>query len=105
MAREARCLNPLERSWIMSSAIARRLCVVLAFFFMTVLGCSKVSKENYDKLKVGMAYEEVVNIIGSPDSSSETFGTKTCLWGSGKKRIKVSFIGSKAVAFSSKGLR
>jgi outer membrane protein assembly factor BamE (lipoprotein component of BamABCDE complex) len=88
-----------------SSTIARRLCVVLAFFFMTALGCSKVSKENYDKLKVGMAYEEVVSIIGSPDSCSETFGTKTCVWGSKKKRIGVSFIGSKAVAFSSKGLR
>jgi outer membrane protein assembly factor BamE (lipoprotein component of BamABCDE complex) len=72
---------------------------------MTAVGCSKVSKENYDRLKVGMAYEEVVNIIGSPDSCAETFGTKTCLWGSEKKRIKVSFIGSKAVAFSSKGLR
>ena len=72
---------------------------------MTAIGCSKVSQENYDKLKVGMAYEEVVSIIGSPDSCSETVGTKTCLWGSEKKRIKVSFLGSKAVAFSSKGLR
>lgn len=89
----------------MSSAITRTVCVVLALVFMTAVGCSKVSKENYDKLKVGMAYDEVVSIIGSPDSCSETFGTKTCLWGSEKKRIKASFIGSKAVAFSSKGLR
>jgi outer membrane protein assembly factor BamE (lipoprotein component of BamABCDE complex) len=88
-----------------TSAITRSLCIGLAFLFMTALGCNKVSKKNYDKLKVGMAYEEVVSIIGSPDSCSEAFGTKTCLWGSEKKRIGVSFIGSKAVAFSSKGLR
>lgn len=89
----------------MSSATAGTHCVVLAFFFMTAVGCSRVSKENYDKLKVGMAYEEVVSIIGSPDNCSETFGTKTCLWDGEQKQIKVSFIGSKAVAFSSKGLR
>ena len=89
----------------MSSAATRTLCVIVVLLLMTAVGCSRISRENYDKLKVGMAYEEVVSIIGSPDSCSETFGTKTCLWGSEKKRIKVSFIGSKAVAFSSKGLR
>jgi len=88
-----------------SSAATRTLCVIVVLLLMTAVGCSRISRENYDKLKVGMAYEEVVSIIGSPDSCSETFGTKTCLWGSEKKRIKVSFIGSKAVAFSSKGLR
>jgi hypothetical protein len=88
-----------------TSAIRRSLCLGLAILFMTALGCSKVSKENYDKLKVGMPYEEVVSIIGSPDGCSETFGTKTCLWGNEKRRIGVSFIASKAMAFSSKGLQ
>jgi len=51
-----------------------------------------------------MAYEEVVNILGSPGSCSETLGTKSCVWGSEKRQIKVSFIASKAVAYSNKGL-
>lgn len=79
--------------------------ILLAFFLVTAVGCSKVSKENYDKLKVGMTYEEVRGILGNPDGCSETLGTKSCIWGDDKKRIGVSFIASKAVAFSSKGLQ
>jgi len=67
-------------------------------------GGSRVSKENYDKLKIGMAYEEVVNILGSPGNCSETLGAKSCVWGSDKRQIKVSFIAAKAIAFSNKGL-
>jgi hypothetical protein len=88
----------------MSSAKARVVYVMLAVLIISVLGCSKISKENYNKLKVGMAYEEVVNILGSPGSCSETLGTKSCVWGSEKRQIKVSFIASKAAAFSSRGL-
>jgi len=87
-----------------SSAKRRMSCVIFALFFISAVGCSRVSKENYDKLKVGMAYEEVINILGSPGSCSETLGTKSCVWGSEKTQIKVSFIASKAIAFSHKGL-
>jgi hypothetical protein len=88
----------------MSSAKRKISYVILALFIISALGCSRVSKENYDKLKVGMAYEEVVNILGSPGSCSETLGTKSCVWGSEKRQIKVSFIASKAITFSSRGL-
>jgi hypothetical protein len=83
---------------------ARIVYVMLAVLIISAVACSRVSKENYDKLKVGMAYEEVINILGSPGSCSETLGTKSCVWGSEKRQIKVSFIASKAIAFSNKGL-
>jgi hypothetical protein len=51
-----------------------------------------------------MAYEEVVDILGSPGSCSESLGTKSCVRGGGKSQLKVSFIASKAIAFSNKGL-
>jgi hypothetical protein len=79
-------------------------CVIVALFLLGAVGCSRVSKQNFDKLKVGMAYEEVVTILGSPGSCSETLGTKSCVWGSEKRQIKVSFIASKAIAYSNKGL-
>jgi hypothetical protein len=78
--------------------------VVVLLVAITFAGCSKVSKENYDKLKLGMAYEQVVEILGKPDSCSEKLGTKTCRWGGEQKYISVAFIASKAVAFSRKGL-
>ncbi len=85
---------------------ARVLYLVLALCFLSiVVSCSKVSEESYDKLKVGMTYEQVESILGSPDNSMEGFGTKACLWGNDKKHIKVTFLGIKAVAFSKKGLR
>jgi hypothetical protein len=79
-------------------------CVIVALFLLGAVGCSRVSKQNFDRLKVGMAYEEVVTILGSPGSCSETLGTKSCVWGSEKRQIKVSFIASKAIAYSNKGL-
>jgi hypothetical protein len=87
-----------------SSAKRKISYVILALLLIIAVGCSKVSKENYDKLKVGMGYEEVINILGSPGSCSETLGTKSCVWGDEKRQIKVSFVVSKAVAFSNKGL-
>ena len=82
----------------MSSAERKMSCVIVALFLLGAVGCSRVSKQNFDKLKVGMAYEEVVTILGSPGSCSETLGTKSCVWGSEKRQIKVSFIASKAIA-------
>jgi hypothetical protein len=87
-----------------SSAERKMSCVIVALFLLGAVGCSRVSKQNFDKLKVGMAYEEVVTILGSPGSCSETLGTKSCVWGSEKRQIKVSFIASKAIAYSNKGL-
>ena len=79
-----------------SSAIA--LSVLLA-------GCgSSLTKENYEKLSVGMDYTEVTAVIGDPDNCSETLGTKRCTWGDDSKNIKVSFIADKATLFSNNGL-
>ena len=44
-----------------------RFFVIGLFIFMTLFGCSKLNRENYDKIKVGMDYQEVVSIIGEPD--------------------------------------
>jgi hypothetical protein len=87
-----------------SSAKGKISYVILALFLISTVGCSRVSKENYEKLKVGMAYEEIVHILGSPNTCSETLGTKSCVWGDEKRQIKVSLIASKAIAFSNKGL-
>lgn len=41
--------------------------ILLIVLATLLIGCSKLNKENYDKLKVGMGYEEVVAILGKPD--------------------------------------
>ncbi len=81
----------------------RTLAGIVALTF-TLAACSKVSKENYETLSVGMDYDEVTKVIGDPDNCSETLGTKSCTWGDDSKNIKVTFAGSKAMAFSNNGL-
>jgi len=64
-----------------------------------------VTKENYDKLKMGMEYSEVSALPGNPDTCTETMGTKSCIWGKEDKNITVNFLADKTVVFSNKGIK
>ena len=68
-------------------------------------GCSKVSAENYAKLKVGMAYNEVTAILGSPAGCNDTAGFKACKWGDDKSSITVRFAADKVVMHSADNVR
>lgn len=84
----------------------KRQLIGAAAVALFLTGCSKLTTENYDKLKMGMAVEEVESIIGGADNCSESLGTKTCVWGNeDAKHIKVSFVADNAVAFSNDGLK
>lgn len=81
-----------------------RLIVALSLLVM-LLGCSKLTQENYSKIKMGIGYTEVVNILGKPDSCSEALFVKGCVWGNEQKNITVNFAGDKAILFSSKNIK
>lgn len=82
------------------------LLIVLVLGSFMMVGCSNnLTKENYDKLKVGMSYEEVTTILGASTECSEALGTKSCTWGKGEKYIKVKFVADKAIFFSNKGIQ
>ncbi|PIE67375.1 MAG: hypothetical protein CSA23_04420 [Deltaproteobacteria bacterium] len=68
------------------------------------VGCSKLTTENYDQLHIGMAYDEVILLLGESDACSGALGLKSCTWGDVDKHIKASFAGDKVVFFSSQGL-
>ncbi|RDV27533.1 outer membrane protein assembly factor BamE [Alteromonas aestuariivivens] len=73
---------------------------------VALAGCSKLNKENYDKLEMGMSQQQVETIIGKPDNCSETLGSTSCIWGSDDGRhIKVLFMADKAMTFSNDGLK
>jgi hypothetical protein len=80
-----------------------RLLILLAV--IALAACSKLTMENYDKLKIGMPYEEVVNIIGSPDKCSDVMGVKNCQWGNEKRSVNVTFAGNKVLFLTSNGLK
>lgn len=76
-----------------------------AVIAIALVACSKLNKDNYEKLSVGMEFNEVEAVIGSPDNCSETLGTKNCRWGDDTKYIKVTFVADKATLFSNNGLQ
>ena len=40
---------------------------VVAGLLLTAGGCSKINRENYDKVQPGMSIQQVKDILGSPD--------------------------------------
>lgn len=78
--------------------------VVCALLLLFVSGCSKVSKENYEKIALGMDYSEVVQILGNPDATTSKMGTKSCKWGSETKNISLKFVADKLIYKSNTGL-
>ncbi len=68
-------------------------------------GCSKLTQENYRKLKVGQSYDEVVAIIGKPDNCSDALFVKSCTWGGESRNIGVNFMADKVLITTSKNIR
>ncbi len=79
--------------------------IFLAALATLIFGCSRLTQDNYDKLKMGMDYNEVVSLLGKPDNCSETLGAKKCIWGNEQKNITVSFLGDKIILHSSKSIK
>jgi hypothetical protein len=81
-----------------------KITAVALLLLAGLLGCSKVNRENYDKIKAGMEYKQVISIIGEPDKCDAALGIKTCVWGNETKNITISFIANDVFVTSMKGL-
>ena len=81
-----------------------KYCLCLGWFLL-LAACGNLSVENYDKLKVGMAYEEVKKILGPPAKCSDVLGVKHCRWGDEQRHIDVNFIGDQVLIFSAENIR
>jgi hypothetical protein len=78
---------------------------VLAMGLMLVLlGCSRLTLDNYNKITVGMPYDEVTQLLGSPDQCDDVMGVRSCQWGDEKRSIHVNFVAGKVLLFSSRNL-
>ena len=90
---------------MMKANVVRTVIVsIIGTALLLITGCSKVTKENYDKLKIGQDYDQVVEILGKADECGGAMGIKDCRWGDDKRHISVKFAGNKVVIFSAKGL-
>lgn len=70
-----------------------------------LLGCSKLTLENYQQIRIGMSYDEVVALIGKPARCDDLMGLRSCTWGDASGGAQVSFAGGKVILFSSTNLK
>ena len=89
----------MSRSKIIVSVL-----LILSLCFI-VTACGNLTQENYDKIKVGMSYQEVEKILGSNPICDSAMGIKSCTWGTAEKHIKVQFVADKVALHSAKGIK
>jgi hypothetical protein len=79
-----------------------RLASALALAVLLVACGSRVSQENYNKISNGMPYEEVVKILGQPQSSEGRgllgVTASTSEWKDGKHEIMIVFVNEKVTS-------
>ena len=81
----------------------RRMALLVSICLLAA--CSKITAENYAKLKAGMEYKEVTGILGNPVSCDDVVGLKSCKWGDEKSHITVRFAGDAVIMHSAENLR
>ena len=79
--------------------------LVGAALLLLVLGCSPLTQENYNKITVGMSYDQVTALIGKPDTCDDVMGVRNCVWGDEKRSVQVGFVADKVVLFSANNLK
>jgi len=81
----------------------RLLAAVIAGF--AAAGCSKLTPENYAKLKPGPSYEEVTTILRDPTRCDDLMGFKSCRWGDDSRNVTVRFAGDQVLLYSAENVR
>jgi hypothetical protein len=89
----------------MNSKIRPAALGALLAFLALAAGCSKLTVENIDRLKVGMPFDDVVDIIGKPASCDETVGLRNCTWSDDQRSVEATFAAGRLVVTSSRNLR
>jgi hypothetical protein len=78
--------------------------VLILTLCIHVFGCSNLTQENYNKIKVGMSFQEVEKLLGSGPTCDSALGMKNCTWGTDDKYVKIQFVADKVALHAAKGL-
>ncbi|MBE0359567.1 MULTISPECIES: DUF3862 domain-containing protein [Pseudoalteromonas] len=71
---------------------------------LSLAACSKVSQENYEKIKIGMDKADVETLLGSADNCVEKTLHTNCVWGDETKNIEITLVSDKVTLYSKHGL-
>lgn len=76
-----------------------RLAITVSFAMLLAACGSKLNQDNFNKITNGMAYAEVVKILGEPTSSQSSgalgFSASSMVWQDSKAQITIVFLNEK----------
>lgn len=78
---------------------------VLLLAGMALVACSKVSQENYARLRTGMSPAEIEALLGKPAECDAATNVSSCRWGDDKRSITVQYGRDMVLTYSGKGLK
>ena len=78
--------------------------ILFTSLLLVLLGCSKLTLDNYNQITVGMHYDDVTRLIGSPAKCDDVMGLRHCTWGDENRSVSVTFAGEKVMLFSSRNI-
>lgn len=82
-----------------------RVAISALFLAALLAACgNRISLENYNKLKTGQSYAEVVKIVGDPARCDEALGIRACTWGDDKRGFSANFVADKVLLLSAHNL-
>ena len=79
--------------------------MLILLLCLQAAGCSRLTQEHYDKITMGMSFEEVEKLLGSGATCDSAMGMKSCTWGDKDKYVKIQFLADKVVIHTAKGLK
>jgi hypothetical protein len=83
----------------------KRSTFILLASCVALLACSKLTNENYSKIKVGMPFNEVATLIGQPTSCDDVMGVKSCRWVEKDRSVTVNFVGDQVILHAAENIR
>lgn len=83
----------------------RRCAALLGGVLLVAAGCTKLTPENFAKVKFGMPYAEVIAILGEPTGCDAVLAIKSCRWTDDARKVSIQFVGEQVVMSSAENLR
>lgn len=83
----------------------RSVIIAILMLCFQLTACSNLTQDNYDKIKMGMSFQEVEKLLGSGATCDSVMGMKSCAWGDKDRYVKIQFMADKVVIHAAKGLK
>jgi hypothetical protein len=94
-----------QKGGLMAKSRTLPAALLILLLGLQLAGCSNLTQENYDKIKMGMSFQDVEKLLGSNPVCDSVMGMKSCTWGGDDQFVKIHFMADKVVLHAARGLK